>query len=350
MLLFFLRYFFKVNILVLSNLDSVLESAYDEEEELSWGEEEEAEEEEGERGRDHRHGKEGNKEKVNSTLDHTDETSPSTNNDTASQPSTSSSTSSSRPDADEEVALLAANSITQLQEDNANLSTRADMLEREVEKLQNQLIKERMVSAKLRSHVTQGEEREKGLAEQVMHLKMQLAAAAAAVSERDAKEKEKERAHIESAPVSTSSSIVDLGGEQHSRHPSCTSPPSHTDASASGKSDDPLGPSISALSLASLQSVSSVSVSASGSGDSSPTSEEQTSRSQEREGGEGREGGNKSLSPSLTQKEVALTGSAHPKKDSSRSSDKQGVKVGVGGDDDDDDDDEEEEWDNEAWE
>jgi hypothetical protein len=42
-LFFTIRYFFKVNILIISSLDSVLESAYEEEEELTWGEDEEQE-------------------------------------------------------------------------------------------------------------------------------------------------------------------------------------------------------------------------------------------------------------------------------------------------------------------
>lgn len=232
-------------------MDSVLESAYDEEEELSWGEEDE--EDNNDNANEQR--KETEKSVISTTSTSNQEpakegeTSPNTpfvddaRTEGATHPTKQTDAHTNNVDA-EEVALLAARNISQLQEANANLSTRARMLEGEVEKLQNQLIKERTVSAKLRTSVTQGEEREKMLAAQVKDLTIQLTesraktAEATAVAKKDTQQQipPPNEIQIESAPISSdssNSSIVDLGAEHESHSPPRTQ--SHKRQHVSGK-------------------------------------------------------------------------------------------------------------------
>ena len=152
-----------MNILIISSLDSVLESAYDEEEELTWGEEDEDDAEDGNKIKSDsgiEQEQEGNtissiqEPSIESNENVTDDDSYTRKTTLVETIQISNSGSAGVTDED---ALLAAKNIAQLQEANANLSRRTVMLESEVEKLQNQLIKERTLSAKLRTTVSQGE-------------------------------------------------------------------------------------------------------------------------------------------------------------------------------------------------
>mmetsp|Transcript_30144 Transcript_30144/g.56031 ORF Transcript_30144/g.56031 Transcript_30144/m.56031 type:complete len:391 (-) Transcript_30144:240-1412(-) len=218
--MFWARYFFKVNILVMSSLDSVFESAYEEEEELTWGEDDD-----------------GGVVNDNDIKE----------NSATSTPHVSTGDLTSLSDE----KLSHENSVpgdSQLQSSYDNLSTRATMLEAEVEKLQQQLIKERTVSAKLRNSLIQSEEREKSLTEEVRNLKQKLE-----FSENNWKKSKgaSSQQEIEPSPLSggsSGSSIVDLG-HAHLNHP----------ITPETNRDDDMGPSMSDLSLSSLQSVSSAS-------------------------------------------------------------------------------------------
>jgi hypothetical protein len=345
-----------VNILIISSLDSVLESAYDEEEELTWGEEDEDDAEDGNKIKSDsgiEQEQEGNtissiqEPSIESNENVTDDDSYTRKTTLVETIQISNSGSAGVTDED---ALLAAKNIAQLQEANANLSRRTVMLESEVEKLQNQLIKERTLSAKLRTTVSQGEEREKTCTQQMTALQQQLAAAEKEVLAMRASMAASDTG-IEPAPLSSgsgSSSIVDLGVEQEKK-----TQKQETELPAVESNHDidrekertrdkeerrhhhdlvELGSSVSEVSLASLQSVSSASVSVSG--DSSPPpSSDQTQMS------------------SSTDKRLSITVSNEKQMAGEGVTGVTAAGGGAGaGADVDDEEEEEEEWDNEAWE
>lgn len=276
--MFWARYFFKVNILVMSSLDSVLESAYEEEEELTWGEDED-----GGVVNDDDDGKE------NSAV-----STPHLSTDNLITLSDKKLSSEGSVNTDDQ-------RLSQLQSANDSLSTHTNMLEGEVDRLQQQLIKERTVSAKLRNSLVQSEERERSLAEEVRNLKQKLE-----FSENKRKAKSApSQLEIEPSPLSdgsSGSSIVDLG---HAH----LNPPITSEA----KRHDDIDPSMSNLSLSSLQSVSSASGNSSV---SSPTDSKELS----------------------AVKQLTITADA-PKEETQKHSSTLGC-----------DEEEEEEWDNEAWE
>lgn len=220
--LFWARYFFKVNVFIISSLDSVLESAYDEEEELTWGEEEDDTQDQ------------ESEDIVDNTASASCQPPGNSTSLVLEEDSKSAVAGENTPPSEKdgevgEVALLAARNILQLQQTNSTLAARSEMLEAEVEKLQNQLIKERTISAKLRNGLTVAEHRQKELVEEVDVLRDQLArmkAEAEAVSgiestadrECSVSQCSDSLASKSSASRSHGSSIVDLGSE-HSPSP-----------------------------------------------------------------------------------------------------------------------------------
>jgi hypothetical protein len=270
--MFWARYFFKVNILVMSSLDSVLESAYEEEEDLTWGEEEDGD---------------------------------IANDDDVKEYDTSSPYLSDTKLSSENCVNDGDQRLSQLQSANESLSTQTKLLETEVERLQQQLIKEQTVSAKLRDSLVQSEEREKSLAEEVRNLTQKLE-----FSENNWKVKvasSKQDPSIEASPLSggsSGSSIVDLG-HAHLSHPN----------TSEKRRNDDIGPSTSENSLSSLQSLSTVS-------------------------------GNSTMSSPIESKE--LTGNAMKQLTVSSNDQKEETEKRLSTLDCDEE--EEEEWDNETWE
>jgi hypothetical protein len=222
-------------------LDSVLESAYDDEEELTWGEDDDCDQ-------------------------HEDDNIKILSSSTSSQPPINCDTGSvnamclegtegksqKETSVADDVALVAAGKISKLQEINDSLTTRAAMLESEVEKLQNQLIKERTVSAKLRSGLAQSDDRERCLVEEVHDLKQKLLSSEQSLKD-SINDLPSHPVGSHSAPTSNGSSIVDLGTSHHHENDISSS----TEPKSVPQTE--MAPSVSDISLASLQSVSSTS-------------------------------------------------------------------------------------------
>ena len=214
------RYFFKLNILIHTRLNCVLESAYDEEEELTWGEDDDVDNQVAE------------KESVAGIQDSTCGSTENTDHDNACDYINSSHGFSDEPGkhvhCNEEIESL-----------NAELSRKVLHLEDEIEKLQNQLIVERTTNARLKSRIANFEDRE-------LNMNQELAQLRAAVTAAESKN--------QTAPLSGASSIVDLG---QAAIPNEKMDSKWNAVSNVNKSNTP-----SDLSLASLQSLSS--------GDSTP--------------------------------------------------------------------------------
>lgn len=223
--LFWARYFFKVNVFIISSLGSVLESAYDEEEDLTWGEDE-----------DECGDENGGDEARNVSSTPTQSTTSRRDNDLSLpsdmptgeslkvNPSVSESAQVRGEDMAEEVAMIAAGNISELQEANEALRTRAELLESQVEKFQNQLIKERTLSTKVKNEMVAAEQRERELVAEVADLRKRLAdaeALTASLARLDAKKESSPREAIDKIYDSESSltnrssvdSIVDLGSD-----------------------------------------------------------------------------------------------------------------------------------------
>lgn len=226
--LFWARYFFKVNILIISSLGSVLESAYDDDEELTW-----AEDEDNVIDRSIQEGK--SCQSGNSEMG------------TESNPTLTDCYGKNG----HEKARVIENDIeeaTSLQETNIRIIS----LEREIAKLHQELMTERAVSDNLRNTLSQQERREKELISEVSNLMGKLEA----IESVNAKCCNICAQKIEVAPPSTGSSVVVLDMEKRE---STADPQEHIMKSLNQECH----PSMSELSLTSLQSVSSVSTNSS---------------------------------------------------------------------------------------
>ena len=236
-----------MNILILSSLDSVLESAYDEEEELTWGDDDDSNANAGEEGKQDESGVDKAKTSVPRKSDETEAVALSYDGARRIHASVKLDNSHCQESTEtvDKSLLNATKEVSALKETNNNFSTRVILLEEEVEKLQNQLIAEKEKSTKLRAQLNEASDREKNLLGRIDGLKLKVSAA----------EGNHNAFENTSAPLSTGSgSVVDLGEEICKASSKSQLPP---------QTSTQLGPSVSDLSLASLQSISSVSTNSS---------------------------------------------------------------------------------------